>query len=130
MGCTARLLDDPRCIEVRYFGSVDSDDVGAALREGLALAAEHDLWLVLTDTSQLTSDPSVFALYDLAGQLAELGVARRYREALVAPQSADSLETARFYEDAMVNRGLTAKVFAHRADAEAWLLEQAREPSP
>ena len=129
MRCTTRVLDDPRCIEVRYVGTVTADDVGTGLREGLALATENDLWLILTDTSELTSDPSVFALYDLATQLSDAGVARRYREALVAPPGADSLETARFYEDAMVNRGLLARVFATRAEAEAWLVEQARELS-
>lgn len=129
MGCSTRLLDEPRCIEVRYFGVVTSEDVATGLRDGFALAAENDLWLILTDTSQLTSDPSVFALFDLATQLSELGVARRYREALVAPPGADSLETARFYEDAMVNRGLVARVFGTRAEAEVWLGEQARDIS-
>lgn len=126
MGCTTRLVESPRCIEVRYFGTVTGDDVTTGLREGFALAVEHDLWNILTDTSELTSDPSVFSLYDVATQLSDAGVARRYREALVAPPGADSLETARFYEDAMVNRGLLARVFASRAEAEAWLAEQDR----
>jgi hypothetical protein len=127
MGCTTPLLDSPRCIEVRYFATVTGDDVATGLREGFALAVEHDLWHILTDTSELTSDPSVFALYDVATQLSDAVVARRYREALVAPPGAESLETARFYEDAMVNRGLLARVFGSRADAEAWLLEQERD---
>jgi hypothetical protein len=126
MGCTTRLVDSPRCIEVRYFGTVTADDVATGLRDGFELAVENDLWSILTDTSELTSDPSVFALYDVATQLSDAGVARRYREALVAPPGADSLETARFYEDAMVNRGLLARVFASRAEAEAWLHEQDR----
>ena len=71
MGCTTRLLDSPRCIEVRYFATVTGDDVATGLREGFALAVEHDLWHILTDTSELTSDPSVFALYDVATQLSD-----------------------------------------------------------
>lgn len=129
MGCTTRVLDEPRCVEVRYVGVVTADDVATGLRDGFALALEHDLWLILTDTAELTSDPSVFALFDLATQLSEAGVARRYREALVAPPGAESFATARFYEDAMVNRGLTARVFATRAEAEGWLAEQGRERS-
>jgi hypothetical protein len=126
MACTTRLLDSPRCIEVRYVGNVTADDVATGFREGLDLAVEHDVWHILTDTSELTSDPSVFTLYDLATQISDAGVAHRYREALVAPPGADSLEGARFYEDAMVNRGLLARVFGSRLEAEAWLVEQAR----
>lgn len=129
MGCTARVLDSPRCIEIRYFGVVTADDVALGLGEGLRLAHENDLWLVLADTSELTSDPSVFALYDVATQLSEAGIAPRYREAVVARPGEDSFETARFYEDTMVNRGLITRVFTERGQAEAWLVEQSRELS-
>lgn len=126
MGCTTRLVESPRCIEVRYFGTVTGDDVTTGLREGFALAVEHDLWNILTDTSELTSDPSVFALYDVAAQIADAGVARRFREAVVAPPGAASADSARFFEDAMVNRGLLARVFGDRDAAAVWLDEQAR----
>ena len=129
MGCSARLLDSPRCIEVRYFGTVTGDDVATGLRDGFALAVENDLWHILTDTSELTSDPSVFALYDVAAQISDAGVARRFREAVVAPPGAQSEESAKFFEDAMVNRGLLARVFATRAEAEAWLVQQERDLS-
>ncbi len=68
--------------------------------------------------------PSVFALYDIATELAESGVAPRYREALVSPSGTHELQSAQFYEDAMVNRGLTARMFADRASALAWLSSQ------
>ena len=129
MGTSVRLLEDPPCIEATYFGDVTPEDLVRALDGAFELARQHGIWLFLADTSQLTSDPSVFALYDLATQLSDAGVARRYREALVAPPGADSLETARFYEDAMVNRGLLARVFATRAEAEAWLVQQERDLS-
>ena len=129
MGTSVRLLEDPPCIEATYFGDVTPEDLVRALDGAFELARQHGIWLFLADTSQLTSDPSVFALYDVAAQLSDAGVARRYREALVAPPGADSLETAKFYEDTMVNRGLMAKVFATRAEAEAWLVEQDRDLS-
>ncbi len=131
MGCTVRLLEEPRCIEVRGFDAVTTDDVATALRLGLALASEHDVWLVLTDITEATSDPSVVTLFEAATQLEQAAAGRRYRQALVAPAgAAASLETARFYEDAMVNRGLMTRVFGTRADAEAWLAEQAHDLGP
>lgn len=129
MGSTVLVLDSPRCIEARYFGDVTVDDLATALREVLDLAHELDLWLVLADTTELTSDPSVFALYDVATRISDAGIAARFREAVVAPPGSASLESAQFYEDAMVNRGLTARVFGDRADAERWLAEQDRDLS-
>jgi hypothetical protein len=129
MGSTVRVLDGPRCIEARYFGDVTVDDLATALRDALALAHEHDLWLFLADTSELTSDPSVFALYDIATKISDVGVTRRFREAVVAPPGSASLESAQFYEDAMVNRGLVARVFGSRDDAERWLVDQIRDLS-
>jgi len=126
MGCTTRLVDSPRCIEVRYFGEVTPADLVTALDAAFALAREEDLWFILADTSELTSDPSVFALYDVAAQIADAGIARRYREAVVAPPGAASADSARFFEDATVNRGLIARVFGDRDAAESWLWEQAR----
>ncbi len=126
MGTSVRLLDDPVCIEVCYFGDVTPADLITALDAVFALAREEDLWLILADTSELTSDPSVFALYDVAAQIADAGVARRFREAVVAPPDAASADSARFFEDAMVNRGLFARVFGDRDAAAAWLDEQAR----
>lgn len=130
MGCTVRLLEEPRCIEVRGFDVVTADDVATALRLGLALASEHDVWLVLTDVTETTGDPSIVTLFEAATELEQVAAGRRYRQALVAPTGAASLETARFYEDAMVNRGLMTRVFGTRADAEAWLAEQARDLRP
>jgi hypothetical protein len=101
-------------------------DLITALDDVFALAREEDLWLILADTSELTSDPSVFALYDVAAQIADAGVARRFREAVVAPPGAASADSARFFEDAMVNRGLVARVFGSRGAAETWLCGQAR----
>jgi hypothetical protein len=124
MGCTVRLLEAPRCIELLYVGEVTDDDVRAGLAEGTRLAQEHHVWHVLTDTSELTSDPSVFALYDVAASVAAAGVAGIYREAVVAPRETPTLTSTRFYEDAMVNRSLTVRVFTDRAEAEAWLDEQ------
>jgi hypothetical protein len=126
MSTSVRLLDDPACIEVRFFGDVTPADLNTAFEAVLALAREEDLWLILADTSELTSDPTVFALYDVAAQVADAGVARRFREAVVAPPGAASADSARFFEDAMVNRGLVARVFGDRVAAEAWLGEQAR----
>lgn len=127
MGTSVRLLDTPVCIEARYFGVVTPEDLTTAFDGAFALMREHDIWLILADTSELTSDPSVFDLYDVAAQIAHAGIARRFREAVVAPPGAQSEESARFFEDAMVNRGLVARVFTDRDAAAAWLTEQARD---
>ena len=129
MGTSVRLLEDRPCIEATYFGDVTPEDLVRALDGAFELARQHGIWLFLADTSQLTSDPSVFALYDVAAQISDAGVARRFREAVVAPPGAQSEESAKFFEDAMVNRGLVARVFTDRAAAETWLADQARDLS-
>lgn len=124
MACSVRLLEHPRCVEVTYRGIVTADDLAQGMRESEELAAQHALSLFLTDTSGITIDPSVFVLYDVANQLSLVEAPDLYREAVLADD--DRVETARFYEDAMRNRGLSVRVFTVRADAEAWLVEQAR----
>jgi hypothetical protein len=129
MGTRVRLLDDSMCVEARYFGVVTAEDLRSAFDDAFDLMRQHDVWLILADTSELTTDPSVFALYDVAARVADAdaGLARRFREAVVAPPGAQSEESARFFEDAMVNRGLVARVFTDRDAAAAWLTEQARD---
>lgn len=126
MGTSVRILDSPVCVEARYFGDVTPEDLITALDSAFDLMREHDVWLVLADTSELTSDPSVFALYDVAAQIGDAGIARRFREAVLAPVGSASAESAAFFEDAMVNRGLIARVFTDRPTAEAWLVDQSR----
>ena len=92
-----RLLDAPPCIELTFVGTVTVDDVRLGFTEGSRLAHEHDVWHVLTDLSDVTSDPSVLALYDIATELAESGVAPRYREALVSPSGTHELQSAQLY---------------------------------
>lgn len=117
----ARLLDDPRAIEVVYVGAVTAEVLAGTAAEALALARENDVWRVLTDCRGMSSDPSVFSLYDLAALLSQLGVATRYREAVVTPGSSALDEGFEFYENTMVNRGLQARCFRNRDDAVAWL---------
>lgn len=128
MPCTVRLQEEPRRIELLFTGAISDDDARLGFTEGLRLAREHDLYRVLADTSAATSDPSVFALFDIASELAAIGVTdqllRRYREAVVVAPAGVTLEGAKFYEDAMVNRGLVARMFDDRGAALAWLGEQ------
>jgi hypothetical protein len=121
MASCAQLLDDPRVIEVVYSGAATAAVLAEVSGTALALAREHDVWRVITDCRDMTSDPSVFSLYDLAALLSQLGVASRYREAVVLPPTSDMRDGFEFYENTMVNRGLVVRCFRERDDAVAWL---------
>jgi hypothetical protein len=118
---SAALRDDPRRIEVVYAGDVTAEVLAGTAGEALTLARENDEWHVLTDCRGMSSDPSIFSLYDLAALLSQLGVAGRYREALVTPESSALDEGFEFYENTMVNRGLQVRCFRSRDDAIGWL---------
>ena len=120
MASSARLLDDPTVIEVVYAGVVTAETLAEVPAAALALAREHDVWHVLTDCSEMTSDPSIFSLYDLAALLSQLGVAARYREAVVLSTTSER-DGFEFYENTMVNRGLEVRCFRDRRDALVWL---------
>ena len=119
-GSRAWLRDDA-ALEVVYDGAVDAQVLTAVSGQALALGQEHDVWHVLTDCSRMTSDPSVFSLYDLAALLAQLGVSQHYREAIVLPDDPVLREGFEFYENTMANRGLEVRCFRERAVAVAWL---------
>ena len=121
MGSSAHLLAEPPAIEVVYSGAVTTAVLSEVSGAALGLARENDVWHVLTDCRDMSSDPSVFSLYDLAALLGQLGVSDRYREAVVVPASVEMRESFEFYENTMVNRGLDVRCFRGRDEAAAWL---------
>jgi hypothetical protein len=125
MPAKATFCADPVRVEVHYSGAVIPDDLTSVTAEAFALAQENGTFHVLTDCSTMTSNPSVFTLYDLASTIEHLGLARVYREALVESEDRSHETEFEFYENTMVNRGLSVRRFRHREDALAWLAEAA-----
>ena len=121
MPAKVTLCADPVRLEVRYSGAVVPDDLTSVAAEAFALAQENGTFHVLTDCSDMTSNPSIFTLYDLASTVEHLGLARVYREAVVVSQDRAHDAGFEFYENTMVNRGLSVRRFRHRDDALAWL---------
>lgn len=120
----ARLLDGAAAIEVVYHGDVGTDVLVRVSGEALGLAREHGVHHVLTDCSTMTSDPSVFSLYDLAALLGRLGVTEVYREAVLMSELPQLHPGFEIYENTMSNRGLTVRCFRHRDKALSWLTDR------
>jgi hypothetical protein len=123
MPAKASSCADPLRVEVHYSGDVIPDDLTSVAAEAFTLAQKIGTFHVLTDCSAMTSNPSVFTLYDLASTIEQLGLARVYREAVIISEDRSHENGFEFYENAMVNRGLSVRRFRHRDDALAWLAE-------
>jgi hypothetical protein len=123
MPATATFCDDPVRVEVRYSGAVVPDDITSVAAEALALAQENGTFHVLTDCTAMTSNPSVFTLYDLASTIEQLGLARVYREAVVVSEDRSHETEFEFYENTMVNRGLSVRRFRRHEEARSWLAD-------
>ena len=123
MPAKTRFCADPVRVEVRYSGAVVPDDLTIVAAEAFALAQENGIFHVLTDCSAMTSNPSIFKLYDLASTIEQLGLARVYREAVLVSEDRSHEHEFQFYENTMVNRGLSVRRFRRRDDALAWLAD-------
>ena len=122
MGCTVRsLAPEHPVIEARFFGVNSAAEVEDGFGQCLALALEADIWNLMADCSDLVSAAPLADLKALVEAIAALGVADRFREALVQPTDVTAAVSVGFWEVAGVNRGLTMRSFRDRADAIAWL---------
>ena len=129
MGATVRTLaPDLPVIEARFFGANTREEMEQAFAQCLTLGLESDTWLLLADCSDLIHTAAIADLKDLVQALADLGVADRFREALVRPTDVTAAVAVGFWEAAGVNRGLDVRMFRERGDALAWLVAPAAAP--
>jgi len=108
-------------VGLTYSGDVDRTELVAAFEAAVVEARAHDTWHVLTDLSGLTGGHSLFDLYAVVEGVVGLGVQERFREAVVTAKDSEILANAQFWETACLNRGVSARVFADRDEALAWV---------
>ena len=115
------VMPDYPIIEAQFFGRVTKEAADEAVHEILLMAAQLDVWNVLTDCSELLWTPPITNLSPLADALNGLGVADRFRQALIKPQDVTAAVAVGFWETLGANRGLAIRVFRDRAEAITWL---------
>jgi len=108
-------------VTLTIHGPADSASLEQAFGGALAACIEHDVWRVLTDLREMTAGHTVVDLFGLVTTMNELGVAAKFREALLVGDDPGTRELASFFETAAVNRGLRVRAFGDEADAIAWL---------
>jgi hypothetical protein len=102
--------------QLRYEDAIEIRDVG------IAMAIEHQTFLLLLDLSSTTRQPPAELIVEIADSLAQLGVSDRLREAIVRPTDVTAAVWADLFVKAAVNRGLTVSLQRDRESAIAWLL--------
>ena len=103
-------------------GSFDHAQLEDTLKGIFAASSRHGLRKILIDTRTLEGEVSLMARYDLGRIAAELQ-REPVRIALVGVEA--QLWPDRFAENVANNRGVRAKVTTDRAEALAWLHEDA-----
>lgn len=112
--------DDP-IVRLTMTGQPDASTLAAAFGASLAECVEHDVWRVLTDLRAMSAGHTVVDLFGLITTMTDLGVADRFREAVLVGADPGTRELAGFFETAAVNRGLAVRVMTDDVDAVAWL---------
>ncbi len=109
-------------VRVTLRGAPTADEVALSFETSTKTCVEHDVFLVLGDTSRMVGGHTVVDLFPLVTALSEMRATQRFREALIAPAAASMAEKVRFWETAGVNRGLNIRTFPDEAAAIEWLL--------
>jgi hypothetical protein len=123
MPWTLLTPDDGRpYLELTYSGRLTSTELYESYAAALGAAREHDVWNVLSDSTDLVGRVDVVDLFRLASDVEPLNRGRRIRHAGVVPRDPEAAQVARFSETALVNRQVEARNFADREAALAWLL--------
>ena len=121
MAWDVRAPGDQPAVRLTLSGAADATAVEESFAAALAACAEHDVWRVITDLREMTPGHTVVDLFGVITMLTELGVADRFREALLVGTQPGARELAGFYETAAVNRGLAVRTFSDEDEALTWL---------
>lgn len=115
------LLKEHPIVEARYFGHLTATELTEASTECVVTCMQLDTWRLLADCTDLAWTPTITDLKDLVDALSALGVAERFREALVQPTDVTAAVSVGFWETAGANRDLAIRSFRTRAEAIEWL---------
>ena len=112
-------LEDFRIIQVKSRGDITDEDFNKTLASILRIGEEQGLSKVLVDTSEVTSYPATFPIFNFAVRVAnEL---KEFKVAIVVvPETQDE---SRFFESAVHNRGGNIGIFDWASSALSWLKE-------
>lgn len=122
MGVVVRLLPDVPIVEMVTSGYFSAEEGAEAMAEGITLSIESDVWNVLADFTAMTHTALPADIIALAEALRELGVADRFREAVVRPTDVVAAVWVDLWEKAAANRGIAVRSFRDREAAVSWLL--------
>jgi hypothetical protein len=127
MGAVVRLMPGLPIVEMVTSGYFSAEEGGEVMGKGISLSIENDIWNVLADFTAMTHTALPADIIALADALKELGVADRFREAVVRPTDVVAAVWVDLWEKAAMNRGIAVKSFRDRESAIGWLLKT--EPS-
>lgn len=123
MSSTVQYSEAEGIIEAVFKGIVNIKIAEEALPDIMKLCQQNNCYKLLIDLTEAEMKFSVIevvnklpTLIDDKGSEADI-YSRRLRRAIVAPMTED----LKFYENAFVNRGYTAKIFNERIPAIKWL---------
>jgi hypothetical protein len=72
-------------VEARFYGGNTRDEMAGAMLECLAIAQDRDIWLLLTDCTDLIKAPTLADIKELIDAVPLMGLDPSFREALVRP---------------------------------------------
>jgi hypothetical protein len=108
-------------VEARFYGGNTRDEMAGAMLECLAIAQDRDMWLLLTDCTDLIKAPTLADIKELIDAVPLMGLDPSFREALVRPTDVTAAVAVDYWAKAGTNRGLAMEVFRDRDAALAWL---------
>ena len=111
------IEDGPGYLVVHVAGAFSLKESLATLEKAASVARARGMRRILFDASQVTGNPSDIDRYDVGKEAAELFA---HIERLAFVRWATSRYTG-FAFDVAQNRGLDARAFLDRAEAERWL---------
>ena len=120
----AYLGPDVPAMHLRMFGSGSREEVDAAMAELVGLALEHDTWRLLSDYRDMVWTMDVAGVKETADAVHALGIADRFRQALIDPVDVTARAYVEYWETFMTNRGLRVKRFTDPDEALAWLVAE------
>jgi hypothetical protein len=103
---------------------VTSADLRDEIRLVQDIIDKHGCTKILSDCSGGDFKISITDAYNTAAMQKDGGWSRRYKVAVIQPQSRKGRELAKFYEVVNVNRSWNVKVFSGRQDAVEWLCSE------
>lgn len=102
-------------------GELRAADLRLQTDEALVLLKRHGVFLCLIDCRHAVAELPVSEALGLLRYYDERGGDRRYRFAVLLPESERGLEVFRLYETAGHNRGYRVRLFRESAPALDWL---------